>query len=259
MATKDTNPKDALGVRKVPLHAVPCGPLLEVGLAMLEGGCKYGTHNYRAAGVRYSVYYDSTVRHMMDWWEGQDIDPESGVNHITKAIAGLFVLRDSMLCGNDVDDRPLRYPSGLGLAEFNEKAGAILDSHPERVLPFTQVRRDIEIITSAAVPTMEELVTGCDACSSVDEPPHCDGHCHRDEKLVTEKLDGARTLTTMPVLDLPDDNKVISESETTDENQERDVDDPKREFYCDRNSCFQRGLPNSITISKYAYLCPKHK
>lgn len=141
MDTKDTNPKDAVGTKKVPLSTVPCGVMLEVGLAMLEGARKYGRHNYRAAGVRASVYYDAVVgRHIMPWWEGQDIDPDSGLSHITKAIAGLTVLRDSMLSGNWIDDRPIRNP--LSLKDLNTKAAAIIEKYPDAVAPFTQWERD---------------------------------------------------------------------------------------------------------------------
>jgi hypothetical protein len=52
--------------------------LAEVGLGMLEGGHKYGRHNYRAIGVRTSIYYDAAMRHLTAWWEGEDIDAESG-------------------------------------------------------------------------------------------------------------------------------------------------------------------------------------
>ena len=100
MTTKNSNPKDALGINKAPMHCVSSAVLMEVGLAMLEGGRKYGAHNYRAMGVRASVYYDAVMRHMMTYWEGEDIDPDSGLHHVTKAIATLVVLRDSMLIKN---------------------------------------------------------------------------------------------------------------------------------------------------------------
>lgn len=127
---KDTNPKDAVGVKKVPMSTVPAPVLMEVGLAMLEGARKYGRHNYRAAGVRASVYYDACMRHMMDWWEGEDIDPDSGLSHITKAIATLTVLRDSMIRQNWDDDRPPRVKSGW-LKDLNTKAGQIIDKYPD--------------------------------------------------------------------------------------------------------------------------------
>jgi hypothetical protein len=140
-ASKDTNPKDALGVAKAPFHCVSARVMLELGLAMMEGGRKYGTHNYRAMGVRGSVYYDATMRHMMAWWEGQDIDPDSGVSHIVKAIAGLVVMRDSMLMKNFEDDRPIRLPDGLNINDLNEQAKAIIEKYPISKLPFTEAQK----------------------------------------------------------------------------------------------------------------------
>lgn len=129
--TKDTNPKDAVGTGKAPISTVSAPVMAEVGLAMLEGARKYGRHNYRVSGVRASVYYDAVVnRHMASFWEGEDIDPDSGLSHITKAIAGLVVLRDSMIQGNWIDDRPPPSPPGW-LAELNAKAAAIVAKYPE--------------------------------------------------------------------------------------------------------------------------------
>jgi hypothetical protein len=120
------------------MHVVPTKPLLEVGLAMMEGGRKYGAHNYRAVGVKMSVYYDAAMRHLMDWWEGEDIDPESGVSHVVKAIACLFVLRDSMHMDNARDDRPIQYPGGLDMRVMNEMAANIINMYPDCVRPYTQ-------------------------------------------------------------------------------------------------------------------------
>ncbi len=138
---KDSNPKDALGVKKVPLHAVPVKPLLEVGLAMMEGGRKYGTHNYREIGVRMSTYYNAAMRHLMAWWEGEDTDEDSGVPHIIKAIACLFVVRDSIHMNNCVDDRPVRYPNGIGLGVLNDIAAGLIEKYPDCALPFTHLYR----------------------------------------------------------------------------------------------------------------------
>src|SRR3990167_4724582 len=97
VAKKDTNPKDAVGVRKVSFSML-CWPVLaNVALAMLEGARKYGRHNYRVIGVRASVYFDAAGRHLTAWYEGEDIDPDSDLSHVTKAIATLMVLRDGMI------------------------------------------------------------------------------------------------------------------------------------------------------------------
>lgn len=100
------NPKEAIGKTKTQFHLLPPRVLIELADAMNEGANKYGSYNYRRAGVHYSTYYSSTLRHLMAWFEGEDIDADSDLSHITKAIAGLVVLRDSMIEGNAIDDRP---------------------------------------------------------------------------------------------------------------------------------------------------------
>jgi len=128
--SKPSNPKDIVGVRKAPLSTVSGPVIAELGVAMLEGAAKYGRHNYRAVGVRSSVYYDATMRHLIAWWEGEDIDPDSGMSHITKAIASLAVLRDAMLQGKVEDDRPPR--AAPFYAALNERAAATLDKHADK-------------------------------------------------------------------------------------------------------------------------------
>lgn len=127
---KPTNPKDSIGIRKAPLSVVPMGVIAEIGVAMLEGASKYGRHNYRGVGVRSSVYFDATMRHLIAYWEGEDIDPDSGMSHITKALASLSVWRDAQMQDMCTDDRPPRskpfYP-GLNCA-----AGVILDKHGDK-------------------------------------------------------------------------------------------------------------------------------
>lgn len=134
--TKDTNPKDAVGVRKAPVSTVSQAVIAEIGLGMLEGARKYGRHNYRVAGVRASVYRDAAWRHLSKWWEGEDIDKDSGLNHIIKALACLTVLRDAMIVDNWIDDRPPAIPKGFW-EELDEKAAAIIEKYPDAKEPFT--------------------------------------------------------------------------------------------------------------------------
>ena len=130
LRSKDTNPKDAVGTAKVPRSTVSAPVMGEVGLAMLEGARKYGRHNYRVAGVRASVYYDATNRHLDDWWEGVDIDPDSGIHHLSKAIASLMVMRDSIIQGNWIDDRPPKSPAGWQ-QDLNATAREIIARIPD--------------------------------------------------------------------------------------------------------------------------------
>lgn len=133
---KPSNPKDAVGMRKARWFSIlPLRVLVNVGIAMLEGALKYGRHNYRIAGIRASVYIDAVVcGHLMPWQEGEDIDPDSGLNHIDKAIASLMVLRDGMLEGNWEDDRaPSAKDFDKLMAEAHLKVQALLDKYPPEV------------------------------------------------------------------------------------------------------------------------------
>jgi len=136
---KPTNPKDLVGVRKVPLSVLSCAVLMEVALGLMEGGCKYGRHNYRDAGVAFSIYYDATMRHLMSWWEGEDMDPDSGLSHITKAISSLFVLRDAMINKKFTDDRPIKVINPDWMQQANEGASMIADKYPNPKKPYTQI------------------------------------------------------------------------------------------------------------------------
>ena len=129
MNFKETNPKDAVGIKKFPMSCVSAPVLAEVALGMFEGARKYGRHNYRVAGARASVYYDAAMRHLMAWWEGQDIDPDSGISHISKAIATLCVLRDAEINRALTDDRPPKSTEGW-VDMMNAKAGGIVEKYP---------------------------------------------------------------------------------------------------------------------------------
>jgi len=123
LVKKETNPKDAIGIKKPPMSTVPLPVLHEVGVGMLEGAMKYRRHNYRVAGIRTSVYYDAAKRHLDYFWEGEDIDPDCGLSHITKAICSLVVLRDAQMTGMCTDDRP---PS-VNVAAHREALQKIVD------------------------------------------------------------------------------------------------------------------------------------
>ena len=142
-SVKDTNPKDAVGVKKGPISTVS-GPVLALlGVAMLEGARKYGRHNYRVSGVRASVYRDATFRHLNKWWEGEDIDPDSGLPHIIKAIASLTVLADAMIFENWVDDRPPTPPNPEQFwTHVDGLAKAIIEKYPDAKAPYTQIGLD---------------------------------------------------------------------------------------------------------------------
>ena len=109
-SVKDTNPKDAIGSDKMPLHLWPNTATVLGTLGLLDGAAKYGRSNYRVMGVRASIYYDALRRHVDAWFEGEDIDPDSGIPHLGHALACLAILVDAEAAGKLTDDR--MYPGG---------------------------------------------------------------------------------------------------------------------------------------------------
>lgn len=164
---KETNPKDAVGTAKVPFSTLSLPVVAELGLAMMEGARKYGRSNYRVAGVRASVYFDAALRHIMAWWEGQDIDPASGINHVVKAMACLMVVRDSEIQGNWVDDRPPRTPNPNWIDELNAKAKGIIEKHPTAVPAYTQKDQDMQ--KAASLIHLDMLARPCPPVSHKGE------------------------------------------------------------------------------------------
>ena len=103
--TKPTNPKDAIGSDKLPLHLWPETATIAGCVGLLDGALKYGRANWRQAGVRASIYVDACKRHLAAWFEGEESDPDSGCPHLSHALACLAILIDSQVKGNMVDDR----------------------------------------------------------------------------------------------------------------------------------------------------------
>lgn len=102
---KLTNPKDLIGSDKLPIHLWPETATSLGCLGLLDGMLKYGRTNWRAAGVRASIYVDALRRHLAAWWEGEDLDPDSGLPHLAHALACLAIIVDAQAAGRLNDDR----------------------------------------------------------------------------------------------------------------------------------------------------------
>lgn len=111
------NPKDRVGEKKPPLHLIPSAAEIAESLVMALGAKKYGPFNWRGANVKASVYVAAARRHLLQWFDGEDNDAESGTSHLAHARACLGILLDALATGHLVDDRP---PKGAA-SELIEK------------------------------------------------------------------------------------------------------------------------------------------
>lgn len=104
----DNNPKSAFGIKKPSLHLVPGTALMMLAKVMALGAAKYGAHNWRDQPVAATVYVSAALRHIFQWLDGEDIDPESGAPHLAHAMACAAIVLDAMAHGTLIDDRPVK-------------------------------------------------------------------------------------------------------------------------------------------------------
>ncbi len=104
--TKETNPKDAIGDKKVPLWL--CSPIAKAhwAVAQFVGMVKYGAWNWRSAGIRSSIYLSAIQRHLDAYMSGEEVDPTDETSHLGHIMACAAILIDAKAAGKLNDDRP---------------------------------------------------------------------------------------------------------------------------------------------------------
>ncbi len=116
------NPKDAFGMKKIPLRFVPWAAVAHLARVMRGGAAKYGWMNWRRHKVLRSVYIEAALRHLMALSDGEDFDPESGERHEAHVMACMAILLDAGENRMLLDDRPADGPFGRLVREWAEKS-----------------------------------------------------------------------------------------------------------------------------------------
>lgn len=90
---------------KVPLSRVPWAGVDALARAQAYGHRKYGDfENYRK-GMEISRNLSCALRHIRDFMDGQDLDAESGVDHLGHAMARIAFVIQNRHDGVAIDDR----------------------------------------------------------------------------------------------------------------------------------------------------------
>ena len=117
------NPKDCIGDTKPPLHLIPPAAEILEAVVMGLGARKYGPFNWRSSSIRATVYIAAARRHLAQWLDRQDDDPESGVSHLAHARACLGILLDALATGHLIDDRPAPGAASTLIARHTQPSG----------------------------------------------------------------------------------------------------------------------------------------
>jgi hypothetical protein len=109
---------------------IPVLSLIELGKVMDYGANKYGQHNWSQYAGRWAwtQLIASCLRHLYAWMLGEDLDKESGLNHLAHALANITMLLDLQIMDKGIDDRNPVYwnatePDGIEKVGFLDSAG----------------------------------------------------------------------------------------------------------------------------------------
>jgi hypothetical protein len=102
-----TNPKDLLGVKKVPFRFVPPIIMIYASKVFELGAKKYGQMNWREKDVRLSIYIEAAQRHLFAMQDGEFVDKESDMPHAAHVIACMGIILDADSLNKLVNDLPI--------------------------------------------------------------------------------------------------------------------------------------------------------
>ena len=71
---------------------LPWQPVKQIVEIMTFGAEKYGPNTWQGIEDGKNRYFAAMMRHIMAWWEGEKIDPESGKSHLSHAACCLLFL-----------------------------------------------------------------------------------------------------------------------------------------------------------------------
>ena len=95
--------KNDLG--KLRYDLVPINALEELTKVLTFGAKKYADRNWEK-GFEWGVVYAALMRHITAWWRGEDIDPESGLSHLSHAMCNIAFLIEFLNTHPEMDNRP---------------------------------------------------------------------------------------------------------------------------------------------------------
>lgn len=80
---------------------LPVGPAREVVRALTHGAARYGDDNWRRVEEPRRRYYAAALRHMTTWFDGELLDPDTGLSHLAHAACCLL-----FLLGHELQEAP---------------------------------------------------------------------------------------------------------------------------------------------------------
>lgn len=162
---------------KLPWRYLPLRALEELNRVYEFGATKYAPYNWQK-GMDWSIMYDSMMRHISAWWQGEDIDAESKCHHLAHAAFGALGLIWYKQMERGKDDRPFQLEKEARAEAFQRRQLQASDrvilaaiNAPFPAPPVPPIKPP-EPITEEFLSTVEAKEIWWCACCGYDSPPY---------------------------------------------------------------------------------------
>lgn len=92
---------------KLRMDLIPVSAIKGLAAILTHGAKKYGDRNWEG-GLAWSRPYAATLRHLTAWYDGEDLDGDSGFPHLYCALCEVAFLIEFATTHKELDDRPIR-------------------------------------------------------------------------------------------------------------------------------------------------------
>lgn len=123
---------------KPKMYLLPPKALLEVSKVLTFGAAKYDEHNWKKLDNLQNRYTGAALRHIFAHMAGEELDPETGLDHLAHALCCLMFKLEAKLENGESKEEGLRESVGYEHRESNISLEQRLSDYEERSL------RDIE-------------------------------------------------------------------------------------------------------------------
>lgn len=117
------------GVKPARFDLIPIGPLTELAKLYGYGATKYADRNWEK-GYEFSKSYAALMRHLTQWWEGEDVDPEHFLSHLSSVVFHAFAMMEWINTHPEFDDRPKPPLEEIQNGVYQPRWADSPDAHP---------------------------------------------------------------------------------------------------------------------------------
>ncbi len=100
------SPTGHKGVKLARFDLLPFDALWQVAIIFGIGARKYAARNWER-GYDWSKSFGAVQRHLALWWQGENVDPETGRSHLAHAVVNLLFLMAFEIRRKGTDDRSI--------------------------------------------------------------------------------------------------------------------------------------------------------